>query len=625
MLVKLGAPRSGELLSLCAVLLLAFSAPLCAADWEAWGPFGGSVVSLAVDPHDPSIVLAGARGGQLFRSQDHAATWHQVSFGRQLFGDVHVLAIDPSASSHYWAAISGENPSSNGLWESRDSGTAWRQHLPGLAVESLAIFPGDSSTVAAGTRSGLYVTNDGGASWRRITPERHPDLEDIVSLAFDRADARILYAGTPHLPWKTTDGGTTWVAIHDGMLDDSDVFSLRVSAASSTRLLASACSGIYRSEDAGLHWRMLDGIPNTSRRTHVVAEAPGEPTRVFAGTTDGLFRSVDAGAHWTHLNHLAINAIAFDRAQPNTLLLATERSGVMLSHDAGMTLEPANDGLHARNVAAIAASGSLLYLSTVYEGPEGGLFVASGTGWRKVGGPSFASLNIRSLAAANGRLFASSGQQILQSADGGRRWTPLPAQLTGPSSASVLTLAAVEGDVWAGTNAAIFRYASKAQSAGSWSRVAFTTSAVQAIRSSGAHVVARTQASAMISSDAGKTWKTVPATSLYDAAISCDGSALLATSAGLLAAFNGHDPVTVAGIPEGTVSAVAFHPSRCAEAYAAQFGRIYISKDSGLNWAPFDALRNLADVSSLWVPASMDNWLFATVPGAGVFRIRTGP
>src|SRR5690349_22599935 len=35
-----------------------------------------------------------------------------------------------------------------------------------------------------------------------------------------------IYAGTWHLPWKTTDGGRSWHNIKNGVIDDSDVFSI---------------------------------------------------------------------------------------------------------------------------------------------------------------------------------------------------------------------------------------------------------------------------------------------------------------------------------------------------------------------------------------------------------------
>ena len=92
---------------------------------------------------------------------------------------------------------------------------------------------------------------DRGATWRRISAATDPEMQDITALAFDPADTNVLYAGTPHLPWKTTDGGATWHSISTGLIDDSDIFSIRVDPNHPQLVFASACSGIYRSDSGG--------------------------------------------------------------------------------------------------------------------------------------------------------------------------------------------------------------------------------------------------------------------------------------------------------------------------------------------------------------------------------------
>jgi photosystem II stability/assembly factor-like uncharacterized protein len=55
----------------------------------------------------------------------------------------------------------------DGLWMSRDGGKTWRQltNAPG-AITALAVHPTNSDTVFAGTREGrLFMTSDGGTSW----------------------------------------------------------------------------------------------------------------------------------------------------------------------------------------------------------------------------------------------------------------------------------------------------------------------------------------------------------------------------------------------------------------------------------------------------------------------------
>ena len=87
-----------------------------------------------------------------------------------------------------------------------------------------------------------------------------------------KSTPEIIYVGTYHLPWKTLDGGKTWSSIASGMIDDSDVMSLHIDAKNPRRIFSSACSGIYRSDDAGLSWTKLQGIPYASRRTQQIVQ-----------------------------------------------------------------------------------------------------------------------------------------------------------------------------------------------------------------------------------------------------------------------------------------------------------------------------------------------------------------
>src|SRR5204862_17844 len=130
----------------------------------------------------------------------------------------------------------------------------------------------------------------------------------------DPKEPNIIYAGTAHLPWRTLDGGKSWDSIHTGMIDDSDVFSIYIDPSYTNSVFASACSGIYWSASRGDAWRKLMGIPNTSRRTHVVrfqgscCGNSGLEGTVFAGTTLGLFKSRNGGTNWKLVNGSQVNA-----------------------------------------------------------------------------------------------------------------------------------------------------------------------------------------------------------------------------------------------------------------------------------------------------------------------------
>ena len=259
-------------------------------------------------------------------------------------------------------------------------------------------------------------------------------------------------------------------------------------------------------------------------------------------------------------------------------------------------------------------SGSLIYASTAYEGDEGGVFVASGAGWRRVTSSSaFGSTNVHSLAAGPKRLFASNAERVFQSVDGGRLWTALPAR---PPEA-VLSMASIEEQLWIGTRLGVYR-----QSAQGWQAVPGVIGPIRSLRRAGTKLLASSDQSVSVSSDLGLTWRKLDAQGLFDAAISCQGSVLLATASRLMFAPPGKAPEASQGIPEGTVSAVVFHPLRCQEAYAAQFGKLYRSSDAGAHWNPVEGVTSLSSISRFWLTEATPDWLFATVPGSGIFRQR---
>ncbi len=181
-------------------------------------------------------------------------------------------------------------------------------------------------------------------------------------MAIDPRDPDVIYAGTYHLPWKTSDAGKTWNAVAVGMIDDSDIMSLRVDSASPGRIFASACSGIYRSENGGAAWTKLQGIPYSSRRTQAIVQDPADARVLYAATTEGLWVTRDGGESWTRttprewvVNDVVVIPPASAAAgnSSNHILLGTEAQGVLASSDAGVTFTPVNDGFSHRITAAL--------------------------------------------------------------------------------------------------------------------------------------------------------------------------------------------------------------------------------------------------------------------------------
>ena len=198
-------------------------------------------------------------------------------------------------------------------------------------------------------------------------------------------DPDIVYAGTWHLPWKTTDGGKSWRNIKQGIIEDSDVFSIIVDSDHPNIVYLSACSGIYKSEDAGLLFHRIQGIPSEARRTRVLMQDPENRAIVYAGTTEGLYKTLDAGKTFERMtdSDVVVNDVYIDPANSDHVLLATDRGGVLSSNDAGKTFTPSNTGISERKIAALLVDRNdprRLYAGVVNDKQSGGVFRSSDGG-----------------------------------------------------------------------------------------------------------------------------------------------------------------------------------------------------------------------------------------------------
>ncbi len=399
--------------SLCALLLgLAFATAAAAQSWQSLGPPGGDVRALAADPQHSERLYLGTPDGHIFGSQDAGDSWKLLGrISSRTDSVITAILVDPRNPQRIFAAAWTRDPSAiagGGVFRSDDAGISWRPSgLRGQAVRALAQANSDPDVLVAGTLEGVFQSRDLGATWQRISPESNAELRNIDSVAIDPRNPDVIYTGTFHLPWKTVDAGRSWSAVHRGMIDDSDVMSILPDRVQSSRVFASACSGIYRSDDGGALWQKVQGIPFSARRTHVLAQDPSRPEIIYAGTTEGLWKSADAGGSWKRLTpaNWVINAVQLPAARPGRIVIGTDEMGILVSDDAGLNFHVSNDGFNHRQAIALALD------------------------------PDHAG---RLLA-----VFASGPAPVLATADGGRNWKPLGKGL--PSAKILRVYASPEG------------------------------------------------------------------------------------------------------------------------------------------------------------------------------------
>ncbi|HEX6283786.1 MAG TPA: YCF48-related protein, partial [Pyrinomonadaceae bacterium] len=360
------------------------------------------------------------------------------NFGKpKMFVD-HII-VDPRNSRTLYAG-GHRHDIAGGFFKSTDGGVTWNEsaQLKNEALHSLAQSEKNPNTLIAGTFNTIYRSDDSGETWKQLPTKDVPGLHHVESLAIDPRTTDTIYAGTWWLPYKTTDGGQTWKSIKNGMIDDSDVFSIDINPRDANHVIASACSGIYESMNAGESWRKVQGIPSQSRRTRAILQHPSEAGIVFAGTTEGFWRSDKGGAadSWmvTTSRQLEINSIAVHPSRPDMVYIGTNNYGIMISNDGGKSFTPSNGGFSGRFAYAILPdreTPNRLYASTINTATGGGfLFVSNDNGesWR----PSMRSMPSRLITYAIVQdtrdanvLYLGTNLGVYRSIDRGTSWAPV--------------------------------------------------------------------------------------------------------------------------------------------------------------------------------------------------------
>jgi photosystem II stability/assembly factor-like uncharacterized protein len=398
------------------------------ATWEAVGLKGVDVSRVATCP-SASVILAtvfspSASSWTLQGSRDGGETWAAVS-GFEASG---VAAVDPFHATNAYA-VTPEGV----VWKSSDSAASWRP-LPApatqLAVSSIAL---DSHALfVAGfeistSLARVYRSSDDGVTWSNVSPP--------IRYAGDirpGASPGVVYAGGEGGFCRSADSAATWTCgAFPGYAGQIAEISRRDGSA--PRLLASAPSGIYFSDDSGTTW--VHGELATQPGNAPVLGADPSGSFVLAGAYPSLFRSDDGETGWRAaamgLNASSVASIALDPEVPSTIwanLASGGSSSLFRSSDGGFTWVPGGGPQTpaARVLALDPHDSSRLYLGDLgaYRSDDWGATWTHGTALAG----RIAALAVDPLDS--GRVWAGTASGLYRSDDGSATWrsTPVVAQ-----------------------------------------------------------------------------------------------------------------------------------------------------------------------------------------------------
>jgi photosystem II stability/assembly factor-like uncharacterized protein len=175
-----------------------------------------AIDQLALDSTAPASLYASNRGGLnrggVSKSTDAGRTWRRTSLD-----EITILSLihDPRTASILYVA------GPDGILKSEDGGDQWIDLSKGLnksIIQCLTTDPTNSARLFAGAFNGLFMSTDGGLTWAVANLDRN-----IVSVAIDPGNPSTVYAGSvaelPRITSVSVEGKrliVEGVAFHDG-------------------------------------------------------------------------------------------------------------------------------------------------------------------------------------------------------------------------------------------------------------------------------------------------------------------------------------------------------------------------------------------------------------------------
>lgn len=340
--------------------------------WRCIGPHrGGRTVGAVGIPTQSNVFYIGVNNGGVWKTTDFGRTWNPI-FDDQPTGSIGDIAISPSNPNTIYVGTGEglQRPDlsiGNGIYKSVDGGIHWMhigleniQQCGGLAIdpknENRVFVAALGNPYGPNPDRGIYKTEDGGKNWEKVL--YIDENTGAIQVKIDPNNPYIVYAdlwAARLAPWengmwngknsglfKSIDGGKTWKKLSNG-LPGTDKglgrIGFTIAPSDSKRLYATVDAGeyggIYRSDDAGENWTLLNKDPRLWGRGSDFAEVQVDPynSDIVYSANVVVWKSIDGGKSWNAFRGAPggddYHRIWINPMNPQIILIASDQGAII--------------------------------------------------------------------------------------------------------------------------------------------------------------------------------------------------------------------------------------------------------------------------------------------------------
>lgn len=463
-------------------LSLTINSTFTNAQWQQTnGPFAGTINCLSTKG---DTVYAGTNGGA-FYSKDYGDNWVKLSTG---FEDSNVISIASNGTDVFAGVYTKRT-----IYISNNDGISWLNNNFGSYPIVLSIAISDSSIYAGTYGIGIYLSTDRGKNWKQISSGMPTNLNGVNTIL---VKGKNVYAGTDSGVYISNNNGASWqkskniigFSIKSLIIKDNNVFA------------GTKGGGVFMSSDTCKTWIAV----NTGLAGNVSSLAVSG-TNIYAGTDYGVYISADNGGLWKLVNNgnTLFSEILSLTATGNYVFAGTRYGGVFKTSDNGLHWIPVNNKFYCHTIYTMVANDSDIFAGTKYGGVY--IYKKGNNNWKSINnGLTINAVNnyqpLYGLGVSGSKVFASNGLHMFLSTDYGSNWFWKKNEL---NNYSCFTLKIIGSYILVGANNGIYL---SSDTGATWSQTGKMLGTIYSIVQCGTGIFAGGK-TVYYSADSGKTWQ----------------------------------------------------------------------------------------------------------------------